>query len=181
MSTALFAANLIEGNPKSPVRIIIYEDLQCPDCADFRRMMDEKLLPKFGDRVAFEHRDFPLAKHSWARQAAHAARFFELQNPKVGVEFRRQVLAQLRQIKPDTLGNFIAEFARKYGADPVRAVESVNDASLAAAVERDFQEGVARGVSKTPTIFVDGEPFIERFAYEDVAKALDTALAAVKK
>ena len=40
--------------------------------AAFRRMLDEKLLPKYGDEVAFVHRDFPLAKHAWARQAAAA-------------------------------------------------------------------------------------------------------------
>jgi protein-disulfide isomerase len=66
---------IVEGNPKAAVRVIIYEDLQCPDCAVLRKMLDEKLLPKYKDRVAFEHRDVPLAKHSWARQAAIAARF----------------------------------------------------------------------------------------------------------
>lgn len=177
----MMAANLVEGNAKSAVRVVIYEDLQCPDCRDFRQMMDEKLLPKYGDRVAFEHRDFPLAKHTWARRAAHAARFFELQNPKVGIEFRRVVMGKIKEIQPDTLGTFVAEFARKYAIDAVKAVGAMEDQSLAAAVEKDFQEGVARGVSKTPTIFVDGEPFIERFAYEDVAKSLDTALAAQKK
>ena len=138
----MMAANLVEGNAKSPVRVVIYEDLQCPDCRDFRQMMDEKLLPKYAEQVAFEHRDFPLAKHAWAREAAHAARFFELQNPKLGIEFRRQTMAKIKEIKPDTLGNFVAEFARKYAVDAVRAVEAMKDASLAAAVEQDFQEGV---------------------------------------
>ena len=55
---------------ESKVRVLIYEDLQCPDCAEFRRMMDEKILPRYGERVAFIHRDFPLAKHAWARKAA---------------------------------------------------------------------------------------------------------------
>ena len=68
------ADRLIEGDPKSSVRVIIYEDLQCPDCADFRRMLDTQLLPRFAAKVAFEHRDFPLAKHAWARKAAIAAR-----------------------------------------------------------------------------------------------------------
>ena len=62
--------HLIEGAAKSPVRVLIYEDLQCPDCADFRQMMDTHLLPKYGATVTFEHRDFPLAKHAWARKAA---------------------------------------------------------------------------------------------------------------
>lgn len=73
-STAgLPAQPLVEGLPESRVRVLIYEDLQCPDCAAFRRMMDEKILPRYASEVAFVHRDFPLAKHAWARKAAVAA------------------------------------------------------------------------------------------------------------
>jgi len=46
---------LVEGRTESKVRVLIYEDLQCPDCAEFRRMMDEKILPRYGERVAFIH------------------------------------------------------------------------------------------------------------------------------
>ena len=77
MSAFPAAQHLIEGAAQSPVRVVIYEDLQCPDCADFRVMLDEKLLPRYASMVRFEHRDFPLAKHAWARKAAIAARFFE--------------------------------------------------------------------------------------------------------
>jgi hypothetical protein len=30
----------VEGNAASRVRVIIYEDLQCPDCATFRKALD---------------------------------------------------------------------------------------------------------------------------------------------
>jgi protein-disulfide isomerase len=179
--SASAAEPLIEGNPKSLVRVIIYEDLQCPDCHNFRKMLDEVLLARYQDRVAFEHRDFPLAKHSWARQAAIAARYFEKQNPKLAIEFRRVTMAELKQITPDTLAARVGAFAKKWALDPVKAVEALNDPALAAAVEADFQDGVARGVSKTPTVFVDGEPFIERFTAAEVAKSLDAALALYEK
>ena len=71
-ASVLFAQALVEGNPSSTVRVQIWEDLQCPDCADFRVMLDQELLPKFRGTVAFEHRDFPLPKHAWARKAAPA-------------------------------------------------------------------------------------------------------------
>ena len=47
MSAFPAAQHLIEGAAQSPVRVVIYEDLQCPDCADFRVMLDEKLLPRY--------------------------------------------------------------------------------------------------------------------------------------
>jgi len=34
--------HLTEGAAQSPVRVIIYEDLQCPDCAVFRDMLDRE-------------------------------------------------------------------------------------------------------------------------------------------
>lgn len=151
---------LIEGNAASPVRVIVYEDLQCPDCAIFRAMMDQTLLPKFAATVAFEHRDFPLAKHAWARKAAIAARFFASVSPETAIEFRRTTMAHLREIKADAFDDHVSAFARAHGADPERALQALNDPALAAAVQADFEEGTTRGIAHTPTVFVDGEPFI---------------------
>ena len=80
---ALIERAFVEGNAASPVRVIAYEDLQCGDCAEYRRMLDEQLLPTFGQSVAFESRDFPLAKHPWARLAAIAARHFKHVHPEL--------------------------------------------------------------------------------------------------
>jgi protein-disulfide isomerase len=180
MSAYPAAQHLIEGAAQSPVRVIIYEDLQCPDCADFRVMLDEKLLPRYAATVRFEHRDFPLAKHAWARKAAIAARFFEEAQPGLGLAYRKYSLAHLREI---TAGNFddrLRAFAKEHGVDPAQAVAALEDARLAALVEEDYQEGVARGIAHTPTVLVNGKPFVETFPVEDVAKAIDAELAASK-
>jgi len=168
--------NLVEGNPKSPVRVVIYEDLQCPDCAHFRKMMDEHLLPKYGARVAFEHRDFPLPRHNWARPAAVAARFFEQAKPELGVRFRRETMEKLRQIKTDQLSHHVAAFAKANGLDSTKAIASLQDPKLNDLVDKDYQEGVARGVGKTPTVFVEQEPFIETFTIEEISAGIARAL-----
>jgi protein-disulfide isomerase len=167
---------LTEGNPASAVRVVAYEDLQCPDCATYRRMMDEKLLPAYKDKVAFEHRDFPLPRHAWARQAAIAARFFQESSAVLAVEFRRHLLANLKQITPDNFNDRLAEFARSNGADPARALAALNESRLNDLVEKDYQDGIARGVSKTPTVFVNGRPFVETFTAEEISKAIEEEL-----
>ena len=172
--------HLTEGAAQSPVRVVIYEDLQCPDCADFRRMMDQQLLPRYASKVTFEHRDFPLAKHAWARKAAISARYFEEVSPGLGLAFRKYAMANLREIKADTFNDRHAQFAKDNGTDPAKAVSALADERLAALVENDFQDGVARGIAKTPTVLVNGQPFIEHFAFEEVAKAIDAELAAAK-
>ncbi len=167
---------LIEGNPASPIRVLIYEDLQCPDCAAFRTMLDEKLLPAYGAKVAFDHRDFPLAKHAWARKAAIAARFFQEINTGLAIAWRKHAMASIGKMTAADFNERLAEFARKNGVDPQKAVAALDDARLAAAVEKDYQDGVARGVAHTPTVFVNGTPFVETFSYEEVSKAIDAAL-----
>jgi protein-disulfide isomerase len=189
MKTAVFMllaamtsfAAVVEGNPKSAVRVIAYEDLQCPDCAVFRKMMDEHLLPKYGDRVAFEHRDFPLPKHKWARVAAIAARHFDSVSSTLGVEFRRWAMSNIASLTPENFEEKLAAWAKSHNADPVKTMASLKDEALAKAVEEDYQEGIARGVARTPTVFVNGEPFIETFTVEEISKGIDAALAATQK
>jgi protein-disulfide isomerase len=168
---------IVEGVPESKVRVLIYEDLQCPDCAVFRRMMDDELLPRYGARAAFVHRDFPLAKHAWARKAAVAARYFSEQKLELGVSYRRYAMAGIQSTTAANFNDRLAQFAREHGLDPAPALAALTDARLAALVERDFQDGVARGVIHTPTVFVNGKAFVEHFSLEDISRALDDALA----
>jgi protein-disulfide isomerase len=44
-------------------------------------------------------------------------------------------------------------------------------------VERDMAHGVARGVVHTPTVFVNGKPFVETFPAAEISKAIDDARA----
>ncbi len=176
------AANqhLIEGKADSPVRVVIYEDLQCSDCAAFRQMMDGKLLPAYQSKVSFEHRDFPLSKHAWARKAAVAARFLQQQSPALAIEFRRYVMGHQPQITADNAVPTFVGWAKEHSIEEAAFMAGLNDAKLAAGVESDYQEGVARGIAHTPTVLVNGQPFIENFTFEEVAKAIDSELAAGK-
>ena len=168
---------VVEGLAESKVRVLIYEDLQCPDCADFRRMMDDKLLPRYANRVAFVHRDFPLAKHSWARQAAVAARYFGERKPELGLAFRRQIMASIERTTTENFKERLTEFARANGENPAAALAALDDSRITSLVERDFQDGVARGVVHTPTVFVSGRAFVEHVSLDEISEALDDALS----
>jgi len=170
----------VEGTADSPVRAIIYEDLQCSDCADFRRMLDEKLLPKYGAKIAFVHRDFPLAKHAWARRAAIAGRFFADRYPQLAISYRQFMMAGQSTATEANLNERLTEFAKAHGADAEAAIAALANAHYAELVEQDYQDGVARGVRHTPTVFVNGRPFIETFTFEEISKGIDEALGEVK-
>lgn len=174
---AVFAQpHLVEGKLDSPVRVVIYEDLQCPDCAEFRVMLDTKLLPKYGAKVAFEHRDFPLPKHKWARPASIAARFFFEKSPALAVLWRQETMRDQARITPESFGAHLTAFAKRNGIDPAAAEAALNDAALADFVQKDYEEGVARGIAHTPTALVNGAPFIETIPFEEIAAGIETAM-----
>src|SRR5262249_53007540 len=147
------------------------------DCAAFRRMMDEKILPKYAGQVAFVHRDFPLAKHAWARRAAIAARFFAAQSPELGLEYRRYTMAGQEVTSEGNFNMRLATFAQAHDIKPGTVVAALSDERYARLVDDDYQDGVSRGVVHTPTVFVNGRPFIETFTFEEFSKGLDEALA----
>ncbi len=167
----------VEGNQESSIRVVAYVDLQCVDCAVYRRMMDRDLLPNYGERVAFEHRDFPLPKHSWALPAAIAGRFFDTVDPVIGVQYRRETLAELRSITDESFSAKLMEFAASQSIPPREANASLDSPELRRIVQNDLQEGMARGVVRTPTVFVNSKQFIETFSFEELSSAIDSALA----
>jgi protein-disulfide isomerase len=155
------------------VRVIVFEDLQCSDCAAFQRMLDETLLPRFGANVEFEHRDFPLEKHAWAKKAAIAARHFSEIDPKLGNGYRRYAMADLKTADFD---GRLAEFARIHSISARKAGAALDDPRLSARVEDDVREGILRDVTRTPTLFIDGKAFVETFSTEEISLAVDRAL-----
>ena len=176
--SGLFAmrAEIVEGNAASTVKVVIYEDLQCGDCENLRALMDSKVMPRYGSKVVFVHRDFPLGKHNWARPAAVAARWVYTQDPELGITFRREIMAEHQHITVETLKPWLQEFATRNQLDPRGIVSALTDPRLNALVDQDYQGGVARGVSHTPTVIVGGQTIVETVLYEDLAKAIDIEL-----
>jgi len=172
-----FRNDVLEGNPTSPVRVLIYGDLQSSDCARFRVLLDQKILPRYGSRVAFVHRDFPLGKHDWARPAAIAARWVSEQSNELGITVRRELLSEQDSINSQNLKQWFIDFAYRNHLDPKGIVDALTDQRLAALVDQDRQSAVARGVSRAPTVYVGGVAFAETIIYDDLARALDEALA----
>lgn len=168
---------IVEGNPASPLRVVIYEDLQCSDCQNFRTLLDQKILPRYGSRVAFVHRDLPLPRHDWARAAAVAGRWVYEKNHELGVTFRREIMSEQNHLTAGNLSNWLLEFARRNNLDQKGIVDSLTDPRLLNLVDQDYLAGVARGVSHTPTVYAGGQIFSETIIYDDLARALDQELS----
>ncbi|HXM42456.1 MAG TPA: hypothetical protein VN924_14475 [Bryobacteraceae bacterium] len=106
-----------------------------------------RTAPEYSSKVALEHRDFPVAKHAWARRPAIAARFFTDREPELGLEYRRYAMAGQEATNPDA------------------AIAALTNAQYAELVEQDYWDGIARGVVHMPTVFENRKPFIETFTF----------------
>ena len=77
----------------------------------------------------------------------------------------------------DNFNERLASFAKAHDIEPEAAIAALSNARYGETVEQDFQEGVSRGVVHTPTVFVNGKPFVGTFTFEEISKGIDEAIA----
>ncbi len=145
----------------SKVAIVVFEDLQCPMCAQVSPLLD-----RAGQQynIPVVRHDFPLPKHTWSYNAAVLARYFDTQSQKLGDEFRDQVFAHQMEITPGNLHGFAERFAADHKVDLPFMIDP--QGKLAAAVNADRDLGNRIGINHTPTIYVvnnknAGQPYVE--------------------
>jgi protein-disulfide isomerase len=164
--------------PGAKVAIVVFEDLQCPDCSRAYPMVWETAN---SHNVPVVLHDFPLPMHNWAFDAAVWARYFDKKSVALGNEFRKFVYAKQVQVSRDNL----SQWAQKFADDNIIALPYANDpgGKLAELVKADFALGQRIGVEHTPTIWVVGnsgvsQPLVEEVKDRDkLGKMIDDMLA----
>ncbi len=141
------------------IALVVFEDLQCPDCARANPLLQEAARTY---KIPLVRYDFPLAMHDWSFDAAVMARYFE--GKKLGDEFRDYIFQHQTEIKKATLRSFADRFA----AEHKTSLPFIYDpqGKLAAAVKADRDIGERVGIQHTPTIYVvnnsrSATPFVE--------------------
>src|SRR5271166_2402624 len=145
----------------SKVALLVFEDLQCPDCARAAPLLHEA-AKKYN--VPLVQYDFPLPMHNWSFEAAVNARYFDTKSKKLGDDYRLFIFQNQPQINPQNLRGMTERFA----ADNKVVFPFVVDSSgeLTAKVKADYAMGQRVGLDHTPTIYVvsdttRGTPFVE--------------------
>lgn len=160
---AAFAADAssLKPPPGARVALVVFEDLQCPDCA---RAYPVVWQAANAHQIPVVLHDFPLPMHNWSFPAAVWARYFDTKSEKVGNQFRDYIYTNQIKINPGNLQQFVQKFADEnkvpvpFANDP--------DGKLTEKVKADYALGQRIGLEHTPTIFVIGRgsvstPFVE--------------------
>ena len=137
--------------PGARVAIVVFEDLECPDCA-----RAFPLLQDAGKKhsIPVVLRDFPLSAHPWSFDAAVFARYFDTKSEKLGVDFRGYIFQNQPQITKQNLREYADKFAKDNNSPLPFAVDPEGKLKEKIIADRDL--GTQIGLQHTPTIFVIG-------------------------
>ena len=142
------------GPATAPVTLEEFGDFQCPPCATMAGTL-KGIEEKYGERLRLLFHHFPLAIHVHAREAALASEAAHLQ----GRFWEMHDLLYQEQLvwtkAPDVPALFNS-YAAKIGLDVERFKKDMQTLEAKARVAADQKLGTARGVTSTPTIFING-------------------------
>jgi protein-disulfide isomerase len=155
-------ANSALKPPKgAQVAIVVFEDLQCPDCRRAAPLVAEAGRTY---KIPVVRHDYPLPMHNWSFQAAVIARWFDSHSRELGYQYRDYIFQHQPEITPETLRSYADKFAAEHKLSLPFVVDP--QGKFTAEVNADKDLGTRLGLEHTPTIYVvsnktTGKPFVE--------------------
>jgi len=140
------------GPADAKIHIVEFSDFECPYCATAAEAVSA-LKERYGDKVRFSYRHFPLSFHPNARPAAEMAQCAAAQDKFWG--FHDAVFAASRELGPDALRGA----AEKAGMDLDALDACMKSGDAARQVEADMKLASESGVNGTPNFFFNGRAF----------------------
>lgn len=161
------------GNSKAQITVVEFADFECPYSREEFPIFRE-MASKYGDRVRFIYRDFPLEDiHKNARRAALAANCAGAQN-KYWQMHDKIYLSADAMTDAD-----LAHYGQEIGLDASAFAACLLLPSGNAKIDQDLADGAGLGVRGTPTFFINGQK-IEGAIPRDVFDRLLSALLSQK-
>lgn len=151
------------------VTVVEFADFECPYCSNAAAAM-RALAGRYGDRVRFAYRHFPLSFHPNARRAAEFAHCAQEQGKFW--EFHDKAYANQRALDDETLRSH----ASTSGMDTTKLDECLASERPARAVTADMELAQQVGVEGTPSFYINGRAFRGNPTPEGIGAAIEKAL-----
>lgn len=157
------------GPENAKVTVVEFSDFQCPYCARAADVVDQ-IKEKYGDKVHFVFREFPLPMHPNARGAAEASLAANAQGKFW--QFHDKLFKNQGQLTRDGLEGF----AKEAGLDMTAFKKALDAKTFAPEVDSDVKMGEGVSVNGTPTMFINGARVQNPTSFDTVAAQIDSAL-----
>jgi protein-disulfide isomerase len=165
--------SLTLGPDSAPVTIVEFLDPECESCGAMYPIV-KQVLAEFSGRVRLVIRYMPLHQNAgYASVLLEAARAQDKYWDLADVMFQRQgEWASHHAPRPELL----MTYAGQVGLDVERLRAATTDPELRRRVQQDQADGVALGVDRTPTFFVNGQR-LARIGYAPLRDAVQAELS----
>jgi len=149
-----------KGPEGAKVKIVEYSDFQCPYCAKAFATMEGEVLKKFGKKVRFFYKHFPLPMHPWALDAAIGADCAYLQNKKAFWGFYDKLYKNQSGINQQNLKEKLLSYAKEEGLKIDKFTTCIDKQETKDRVQKQIQEGTQVGVRSTPCFYINGRALL---------------------
>ncbi|MFE8603602.1 DsbA family protein [Archangium violaceum] len=159
-----------QGPADAKVTVEVWSDFQCPYCAKGGNTL-KQLREKYGNKIRVVFRHSPLPFHEHARLAAAASmaaaeqgRFWE---------YHDALFQQQKELDRASL----EKLAKKLKLDVERFNRALDSGAYDNYLDAEVTEARQRGVSGTPTFFINDTAVIGARSMEQFTEAIDAELA----
>ena len=174
------------GAENAPVLIVVFDDLECPFCAQSNARLFPAVLDRYKGQVRIVYRDYPLDIHPWALHAAidtncvgsqsgtgywNLIDYIHVHESEIGGTEKTVAKAN------EMLDGLSRDEGKKQGVDEAKlnACLVKQDASV---IQQSMKEADALGVGATPALFVNGEKIEGAQPLDYIYSVIDDALVA---
>lgn len=151
------------GEDDAATQIDIYADYLCPACASFEAAVDPSLvaLAESGDARVTYYPVVILDRYGdYSERAANAvAAVLDTAGPEVAAEFNRNLFAEQPAESGGSMpdDDWLVDLAVESGATESEIRDAVEDLTYERWIKDATQAAEKRGLTGTPTIFIDGQ------------------------
>lgn len=171
-----YASQVLRPPKGAKLALVVFEDLECPDCARAAPLIEEASKAY---KIPVVRYDFPLPAdnppyHKWSFDAALMARYFSSKSPALGIAFKEYIFQRQAQINGpnlmdgETQKRTLRKLAEQFAQEHKTTLPFVVDpqGKFAAEIQQNKRVGERVGIQHTPTLYVvtdrqQGTPFVE--------------------
>lgn len=163
------------GTDKAPVTLELFGDYESDATREANSVINA-LLEQFDGDIKYVFRHFPLTRiHQKAHKASEAA-------IAAGQEGKFKEMHELLFQNRNHLGVIsLKQYAREAGVKSKAFLDDLINSTFGWFVQDDLKEGIGRGVTDVPTLFINGEAYTKIISQKTLAAYIKPLLKQPEK
>ncbi len=173
-TTVDVAGEPVRNNPSASITVVEFSDFECPYCIR-AQTVNHALREKYGNKIAWVFKDFPLSFHQNAMGAHVAANCVLKQNQEMYWKYFDLLFSPTRT-EATLAGPGLEAAAKQVGVNIDQFKACLENDEIKKEIQEDMAQGEALGVSGTPAFFINGRMISGAMPMEEFTALIDEEL-----